>query len=162
MSLSCTHARSRSPSLYLAVSLSLSLADPVLGFLETYWVPRATRHSHDPATRRPNLDSVTVITGRAHSMPRSLSESSSAGACRCIFWKPLFLAQTCPITTPTPLGKWPHPLHQKPFISTRFFMFYRVWVMKWAVVVVVVVSSLIQLNPRAWNVSRPWKELQAI
>jgi len=78
----------------------------------------------DPETRRPNPDWVTAITGCARSMPGH-TISSTACARRWIFWNPPFW-QTSKraITTPNPLGKWPYPLHQKPLISTRVFMFY--------------------------------------
>jgi len=43
---------------------------------------------------------------------------------------------------PTILGKWPHPLHQKLSISTRIWIFYRVGVVNWAV--------LIKKNVKLW------------
>jgi len=57
------------------------------------------------------------------------------------FWQRL----ECPITTPTPSWKRPHPIHQKPLIITRVFMFYRVWVMNWAVPIKMMMIAFINV-----------------
>jgi len=59
--------------------------------------------------------------------------------------------QTSLITNPTPLGKWPHPLHKKPSISTRFFMFYRVGVINWALLIKENIKQWAPVSIQQWT-----------
>jgi len=50
-----------------------------------------------------------------------------------------------------PLGKCPHPLHQNPSNSTRVFMFYRVGVVKWAVLIKTNIKKQVLFSIQQWR-----------